>query len=542
MSEEKAVNLVDPDTSGEIQYNWDDEFQRYVISLILLDRQFMLQAMDLVKPRYFTNRAHQMACSIAFDHFKRFAILPEKVFLVQEMKDKLRGNKALPYYLGEVNVVFDYYKPGMDNRDYLIDKIHYFAKVMAVRGAYQDTVKLLERNYESEDTWGQIHEMWRKALMVERNFDIGIDYFKSMKQRLSEEEETIDLANRFKTGLPSVDEEIGGGFSRGEVMAIVAPSGVGKSLYLACLCAINLMRGKKGVYISCELKDKKVARRMDAILTGLNIRTLTSYRDDVFQRIEELRAGIVPINKKGDQKWFENSLGEGECLSIPKDEEEFSPFIIKQFPSRSASVNTIRAYLSQLRFRGFKPDFIIVDYVGEMKDVPGMETHQSRAQIISELRGLAEEEDCFVAIALQPNRGGKEAGKERHGKIDDTHFADSFAQIMPLDGAISFMQNDLEKQEGVGRGYVIKLRDGKSRFMFYLSFDQENLRITEIHLDTYKGVMVKSRDKVTEELDIDNVKSIDEQMADSAAADKAREAQLKKLEEREKMEDSEKTE
>jgi hypothetical protein len=124
---------------------------------------------------------------------------------------------------------------------------------------------------------------------------------------------------------------------------------------------------------------------------------------------------------------------------------------------------------------------------------------------------MAQEEDIFVAVAIQPNRSAKEA--QKHDKIDDEHFADSYGQIRPLDGALSLMQNDAEKQMGVGRGYVIKLRDGKSRFMFYTAFDQENLRITEIHHDTYKNVMVTYKQKVVEELDVDNIKDIDAQLA-----------------------------
>jgi ABC-type dipeptide/oligopeptide/nickel transport system ATPase component len=524
------LELINPDSSVDFQYKWDEEFQRHVISLIILDRQFLLQAMDLVKPKYFTNRAHQMACTIVFDFFKKYSVLPDKVFLVQEIKDHLRGNKSLPYYLGEINLVYDYFQPGMESRDYLTEKVNYFAKIMAVRNAYQDTVKMMTKGgYESEKVWGKVHEMWREALMVERNFDLGIDYFNTVKQRLSEEAIEADLADRFKVGFPSVDEEIRGGFSRGEILAIVAGSGVGKSVWLACFTAINVLRGKRGVYISCELKDTKVCDRMDAIFTGLNIKTLSSIKEDVFKRLDEIRAGMPVIGNVNDQRWYDNGVGVDTNPTILPNAEEFSPLIVKKFPAGEATVNTIRAYLSQLRYRGFNPDFVIVDYVGEMKDIPGMETHQSRERLVRNLRGMAEEENVFVAIAIQPNRGGKEAQKERFGKIDDTDFADSFGQIKPLDGAISLMQNDQEKQMGVGRGYVIKLRDGKSRFMFYLTFDQENLRIMEVHKDTYRSTMATFKEKAVDSLDIDNIKSMDAQVAE----DKAKEKQKKRLEKRE---------
>jgi hypothetical protein len=852
-------SLLDPDGNVDIQFNWQEEFQRHIISLILLDRQFMLQAIDLVKPKYFTQRAHQMACLIAFEFFNRYGLLPDKAFLVQELRDRLKGNKSLPYYLGEINVVYDYFQPGLESREYLTDKIHYFAKIMSVKAAFDETVKLVKKGSESEETWGKIHELWKSALLVERNFDVGIDYFKTLQERYSEESEEEDRNSRFITGFPTMDEETGGGYSAGEIMAVVANSGVGKcfgkgtpilmydgtikniqdiqvgdlvmgndstprkvlrlvrgqdklydviptkgmryrvnsehvlslkglrnnivnvpiktylkqhntfkinhkgyrvgvkfpkqpvridpyilgtwlgdgtvrtteitsmdkdvvaewelyawkrnmtltkkkgakgraytygivgsqgktnplksdlrfynlilnkhiphvykvnsrkvrlevlagvidadgsisnnccdfinknrilandvvylarslgfaayvkpsrkksqngtygnywrvtisgntsqipvriarkkchkrqqikdvlktgikvvpagignyygfetdgnhlfllgdftvvhnSVYLACFAAMNIMRRKKGVYISCELLDKKVAARMDAIFTGLPIKALKSYKEDVFTKIEAMRDGRVFVKNESDKRWFDGTLGMGGNASIVAD-EDFSPLIIKEFPGRTLTVDMIRAYIAQLRFRGFNPDFIIVDYLGEMKDIPGLEIYESRERIVGHLRGMAKEEKVFVAIALQPNRKGKEAGKMDNGVIDEEHFADSYGQIRVLDGAFSFMQNDKEKTMGVGRGFVIKQRDGKSRYYFNLAFDKENLRITEISNAKYKEAMVKFKDKVIENVDVDNIKDIDAQMAEEEAA---RESQKKKMAEREK--------
>src|SRR5690606_35277105 len=117
----------------------------------------------------------------------------------------------------------------------------------------------------------------------------------------------------------------------------VAGSGVGKSVMLACLAATNLLRGKKGVYITLELAERKVADRMDAILTGFPVQCLFSHKEEIFDKLGKLE-GV--------------------------DYDGTLPLVIKQFPAGMASVNTIRAYISQLRFHGFNPDFVIVDYVG----------------------------------------------------------------------------------------------------------------------------------------------------------------------------------
>lgn len=472
--------LADPDGGSESKYNWDEEFQRHIASLLISDRQFLLQSLDLVKPSYFTNKAHAKVCSIVFEFFKNNRIMPRKAFLVQELKTQLKNNKSLPYYLAEVNVLYDYFQPGLEARDYLRDKIVFFAKIQAVKKAFHDSLKLIDQAPESEETWSKVYEEMRQAMQTQQNFEIGIDYFRSIKDRYANKEESLDSTERFITGLAGVDIEIGGGgYSAGEIISIVAGSGVGKSVLLACIAATNVLRGKKGVYISLELAEEKVADRMDAIFTGLPVQNLLGCKEDVFERLHSLQ---------------------GVAL-----EGDIWPFVIKQFPAGTATVNTIRAYISQLRFQGFDPDFIIVDYVGEMALHPDLKSHESRERIVRDLRGMAMEEKVFVATAMQPNRDGKKDSKNDQGRLDDEHLADSYGQIRPLDGCISLNQNDNEKMLGIGRGYIIKQRDGKSRYQIYLRFDKESLRITEIHRDEYLRMLNAQKEYASEETKFDMV-------------------------------------
>jgi len=473
---EDDLSLVDPDGGDSVSFHWDEEFQRHIISMLLSDRQFLLQSMDLVKPNYFTNKAHKVICQFIYDYFKQYMVLPNKTFVKQEIRSKLKEDKSLTFFLAEVETLYEYFEPGLDSREYLVDKIAYFAKMQAFRRAFQDGLKLLDQNPESEETWQKIYGKLETVITTSANFDIGTDYFKTMRERYLEENEG-DISDIFITGLESIDTEInGGGYGRGQIISIVAGSGVGKSVMLQCITATNLCRGKKGVYITLELAEDKVAQRMDSILTGLPIQNLYGEKDELFEKLANLD-GV--------------------------DYEDKMPLVIKQFPPGTASVNTIRAYLAQLRFHGYVPDFVMVDYVGEMQDLPGMKTYESRECIVRDLRALAVEEKLFIGTAMQPNRGSKD---QQHGskveRIDDNHLADSFGQIRPLDGAISLNQNDSEKSLQLGRGYVIKQRDGKSRYQIYLKFDKDCLRISEIHRDTYLDMMNKRKAEASGEAEI----------------------------------------
>ena len=472
--------LADPYSDSEVKYNWDEEFQRHVISLVISDRQFLLQSLDLIKPSYFTNKAHSKVCQITFDFFEKYRILPRKDFLVQELKSELKDNKALTYYLTEVTLLYDYFQPGLESRDYLTDKITYFAKIQSVRKAFNESLKLIDNNPECEETWNKIYDKMREATLTHSNFEIGIDYFRSIQDRYAKMLEDQSGAEVFLTGFPSLDVEIsGGGFGRKEIISVAAGSGVGKSLWLANLTATNLLRGKRGIYFSFELSEPKIAARMDSIMSGFPIQNLYGHKDEIFERL------------KG--------------LSVAQD-GDVGPLIIKEFPAGTATVNTLRAYISQIRFHGFVPDFVIVDYVGEMKHDPALAKHDAREIITRDLRAMAHEENVFVATAMQPNRTFKDKGKGgERDRIDDENLADSYNQKNPLDGLLSLNQNDTEKLLGIGRAFTIKLRDGKSRFQFYLSFNKETLKISEISQREYMELLNSHKEYVSEETKIDMV-------------------------------------
>lgn len=480
MSDDPNLDGMDnPDDSANVdpEYKWDVDFQKQIMALLLADRQFFLQSLDLIKPNYFTHRAHKKACQVLFDYYKKYKQLPTRATLVQEVKEQLKGDKSLLFHVGEVLSLYEYHEPGLDSRDYLSDKITFFAKIHALQVAFDKSLKLIDQNPENDETWSKIYELLRGAMNTDRNFNIGLKYFESARERyLRMGTEETDVSEKFITGMPSIDMKIkGGGYRRGELISIVAGSGVGKSVMLTCMAATNAQRGKKVLYISTELSEDRVAERFDSVLTGTSIHSLLDNKDSVLADLE-----AMVEDREGDDK---------------------NLIVIKQFPAKQADVNTLRAYIAQLKFRGFMPDMVIVDYVGEIRRHADMKPYESLELIVSELHGLATEEDVFMATAMQPNRQAREAQKV--SRIEEEHLADAAGQIRPLDGLSSLNQNDQEKAARVGRWWQIKQRFGETRYQIYLDFDPDTLRITEITQQEYKLRMGSRTDKVSDEVAID---------------------------------------
>jgi len=74
-----------------------------------------------------------------------------------------------------------------------------------------------------------------------------------------------------------------------------------------------------------------------------------------------------------------------------------------------------------------------------------------------------------------------------------------------LDAFWSINQQTIEKDAEVGRGFVIKHRDGRSRFPFKMGFDYTmgTLDIFEISKDRYKQLLSSVQQKRSEDIEFD---------------------------------------
>jgi len=483
--EQQAVleSLVSPFEEVDVKYDLDIDIQRHILGMLMTDNHFMTQSLDLIQSKYFVNVAHESIHASVTGFFETYKAMPHKFYIRQELSRKAKDDDQAVYFLAELDAIAEYYVPGVEHREYLLDKITNFAKTEAMRIAFSKCIKMLNQP-NNREVWGDISNTLREAQMVDRNHDVGLDYFRTVDQRYDEMKEEVENKEAFPTGFPDIDEALGGGLGRGEIGAWIALPGAGKSLALVKNTVANLVRGKKVLFISLEMDQPKIAQRFDAQLAIQNISELHLKKTAVVQALEE----------------------------FVKDYEDRRRLIIKQFPSGGADVNTIRAFLQQLELHGFKPDLLIVDYIGEMKDLPNMPVHESREKLIQQLRGLGTENGHATFTALQPNRSAKEA-QEGTTFIDDGQIGDSYNQFRPLDAFWSINQTQLEKNQGLGRVFVIKHRNGASKFGFEIGYDYGpdkcreegvcSLNMFQVEKQFYHEKMNEAREEAKETTKID---------------------------------------
>ena len=85
-----------------------------------------------------------------------------------------------------------------------------------------------------------------------------------------------------------------------------------------------MRQGKTVVYYTLELKDTVVGGRFDSNLSGIPLRDLKERKEEVLSCVEDLEGTLI----------------------------------IKEYPTKSASVQTIKNHIEKLKKRGSQPDMI----------------------------------------------------------------------------------------------------------------------------------------------------------------------------------------
>jgi len=424
-----------------MKYDFSENIQRGIIYLSKYNKDFYLQIAPLVKEDYFEYPIHGKIFQAIRGYYEKYHALPNDEFLLETVKDFKSPKENLCEYEDEIQSVNCLDTSCINNSEFFLDKIEEFARREAMKEAITQSITLLK-----DGNIPEIETLVRNALTVTRNLDLGQTYFDDLSGRWDRAMNT-DNSEKFATIFPTLNRELEGGLSQKELAMVVAPPGVGKSLYLVNQAVQALTEGKKVMYISLEMSEDKIAQRFDSVMTLIQQRNLK-----------------------------EKFLTVKERLDIFQESFEGSKLIIKEFPTGLANINSVRSLLVQLQnYESFVPDLVIIDYLELMRPArDGMPEYQAQQRIAEELRGLAVEANILVWTATQTNRQGRSVKL-----ITDAELADAYGKIRTCDYAISLNQTEEEFDECRMRCYVMKSRNGKQRFIVPANIDYGVLRITE---------------------------------------------------------------
>lgn len=395
-------------------------FQIKVLYSLLNDKGFLQNISDVIQVDYFESPSHKWIVKMVFDYFSKYHTFPTmeviKIEVAKEQNEVLR--LSIKEELKQI------YTTVHEEIEYVKEEFFNFCKNQRVKEALLTSVDLLK-----EGEFEGIRKILDEALKAGNDKQIGHEYEKDVESRFREEED-----HKIPFPWKVFNDITDGGVSYGNLVLLFAPPGIGKTT-VVCNMAVHAVKlGYKVVYYTLELDDRYVGKKIDSILTGVEVKKLKHHRKEVEKAIKELKGRIV----------------------------------IKEYSPGRASLDTIESHLRQLQSHNdFIPDIIILDYPDLLRPRKlRKESKEEIDDIYTDLKGLAKDMKTPVIAPSQINRMGA-----RDEIIEGDKVAGSFSKMMIADLSISLSRKRKDKINGTGRFHIMKSRLGPDGMTYEAKID-----------------------------------------------------------------------
>jgi len=405
-------------------------FQEDLCHLILSDRPFADQILEVLNPSFLELKYLRVFVEKVAKYRNDYGVHPTCKILTTVFRAELEDeNEATQVQVRSYFARICNMAVAVEGAEYIKEVALDFCRKQKLKEAMLKSVTLLKTS-----SFDEISEIINEALKLGADNNFGYDYKVDFEARFSHK-----ARDPVSTGWASIDTICKDGLGKGELGVVIAPTGAGKSMVLVHLGAEALKAGKSVVHYTLELADTTIASRYDSCITGVPLGDLGTFKEQIYEKVQDIPGALI----------------------------------VKEYATKSASTQTLRAHLDSLRQRGIDVDMLIVDY-GDLlrpKTIRKEKRHELET-IYEDLRGLAHEFDCPVWTASQTNRSGLNAEV-----ITMESISEAFNKCFVADLIFSVSRTVEDKATKGGRLFVAKNRNGPDGVIFPVYMDTASVKI-----------------------------------------------------------------
>ena len=427
-----------------------------ILSNLICNEPYARKVIPFIRTDYFTDKNYQVILDMITAHYFKFNSVPSKETLAIDL-DGAGYNEQM---FNDCKDIIENLSPDSSELEWAVDITEKFCQEKAVYNAIMGSIEILD-NKNKDKTKTAIPEMLSDALAVSFDTHIGHDFVEDSEERFDsyhrKEEKVdfdIDLLNKITMG----------GFSKKSLNVILAGTGAGKSLAMCHFASHNLTQGKNVLYITLEMAEDAIARRIDSNLMDIRYDELELIPKDMYEK----KMDKIASTTKGK-------------------------LIIKEYPTATAHSLHFKALLKELELkRNFEPDIIYIDYINlcmssRLKGNVTANSYTIVKAIAEELRGLAVTFGVPIVTATQTNRAGfadsdvgLENTSESFGLPATADFMFALIRSEELDTMDQVMIKQLKNRyadPAAFRRFVIGV--DKTKFRLYDAEDQAQFELSQ---------------------------------------------------------------
>jgi len=444
---------------GKKSFTFDRIFQEKIVQALLTDRQWAAQMAEVMDVNYFEYAYLRQMTDKYMGYYRQYKEFPSVDLMISYVREGKEANTLDKALFDQMVEVLKNTKLRKDLGDlvHVKNQALSFCRQQGFKKAIMDCVEIAQ----SEDQYDRAVEIIKKAISAGQAQSPGLS-LDDIDARYSE-----TYRNTIHTNICVRDEHwnitdgnsldsrkiLNGGVGSGELSAVIAPTGVGKSHFLVHVGAQALLQGKNVLHFTFELHERAVGVRYDSHLLGID--------------------SLECIDRKEQIKEFYTA-----------NAGRLGKLRIKYFPTGTATVNTVRQFIDKLALDNFRPDLLVVDYAQIMRSTEKYELPRLELKkIFEELRSLASELDLPIWTASQSNKEGADSDI-----ITLSNMAESYAQAHICDFVVGLGRPENQKSTGYGTLFIAKNRNGIDGINFKVKIDTARSRISMLSEEEVKNV------------------------------------------------------
>lgn len=249
--------------------------------------------------------------------------------------------------------------------------------------------------------------------------------------------------NKVSTGISSLDTILNGGWDVGTLNVLMAETNNGKSLWMQNLAVNAANLGKNVVYVTLEMSEKKILKRLGSMRLKIPINDYDSASNDtelIGRKIENLKS----LNDSGGI--FDKKNGK---------------IRVKFWAAGTASVEEFDTFLEKLEEKiDFKTDLLVIDYLTLMSPPKRTNSNNNTSYFVGKY--LSEGLRAIGAKYNIPVVSGVQVSKDAWNSSDITleSVPESKAIAETADTFFAIIRTEEMKKINLYRCKLLKSRDG----------------------------------------------------------------------------------
>lgn len=442
------------------------KMEQTILKHLIHDEEYTRKVLPFLKEEYFSDRTEKLLFNEINDYIQEYNSNPTYESLVIQLTDKKITDEE---YRQSVEILNDINETKQDLCDieWLVDKSEKFCQDKAIYNGVVEAIQIIDGKSSNLDK-GAIPDILTKALSVGFDNNVGHDYMDDYESRYDYYHRVME---RIPFDMDYFNKITNGGLPKKSLSLIAAGTGVGKSLFKCHHAAHCLTQGRNVLYITLELAEEEVAKRIDSNLLNLTFDDLTSITKESYaKRISSLKS------------------------------KNIGKLIIKEYPTSSANVNHFRTLLNELNLkRNFIPDIIFIDYLNicasaRVKMGSTVNSYTFVKSIAEEIRGLAVEYNVPILSSTQLNREGSGSSDPTVQNVSESHGVSATCDML-----FALVSTDELEQLNQIMVKQIKNRysDPTRNKRFVVGVDRSKMKLFDVDSSAQEGIVDSGQDLST---------------------------------------------